>query len=258
MQECLSLVVRRPHRFTSLRKLLPRVDAAGAEKAMENCKPSSEKTHLFAVFSIILTLALINVCAAKASDGFTCAQIKPVGVGGMASVVSRPRLLELFPEMSSLLEATAFRVKNTWMGLSLHSPSKFEVVLALNGDHFEGEAAVSHGQEGRDTFQASKRNISVPRDAVRAFLCAVLQVPLEERAYEPYIERTDNYPDLSFTFQGQSGPIAIFTRSQPRVIQSQFVQTPWAISYVDRTFVVSAPDIDAALDGLDPTLFPKK
>jgi hypothetical protein len=206
----------------------------------------------------MLALAPIDASAAKALDGFACPEIKPAGVGGMASVVSGPRLLELFPEMSDLLEATAFRVNNTWMGLSPNSPSKFEVALALNGDRFEGEASISHGQEGRDTFQASKRNISAPRAAVRAFLCAVLQVPLEERAYQPYIAHTDDYPDLSFTFQGQSGPIVIFTRSQPRIIQSQFVQTPWAISYADRTFVVSAPDIDAALDGLDPSLFPKK
>jgi hypothetical protein len=224
---------------------------------MKSRQSTSQRVR-YALFTIILALAPINARAAKALDGFACAETKPVGVDGKASVVNGPRLLELFPDMSALLEATAFRVNNTWMGLSLHSPAKFEVVLALNGDRFEGEASISHGEEGRDTFQASKRNVSVPRDAVRAFLCAVLQVALEERAYEPYIAHTDDYPDLSFTFQGQSGPIAIFTRSQPRVIQSQFVQTPWAITYADRTFVVSAPDIDAALDGLDPSLFPKK
>jgi hypothetical protein len=229
-----------------------------AEEAMESRQPRSEKAYLLALFTIILALEPISASAANALDGFACAEIKSVGVDGKAAVVNGPRLLELFPDMSGLLEATTFRVNNTWMGLSLSSPSKFEVALALNGDHFEGEASVSRGQEGRDTFQASKRNISVPRDAVRAFLCAVLQVPLDERAYKPYIAHTDDYPDLSFTFQGQSGPITIFTRSQPRVIQSQFVQTPWAISYADRTFVVSAPDIDAALDGLDPSLFPKK
>jgi hypothetical protein len=229
-----------------------------AKDAMKFRRPISEKAHLLAFFTIMLALAPISASAAEALDGFACAKMKSVGVDGKASVMNGPRLLELFPEMSDLLEATAFRVNNTWMGLSPHSPSKFEVALALNGDRFEGEASVSSGMEGRDTFQASKRNISAPRDAVRAFLCAVLQVPLDERAYEPYIAHTDDYPDLNFTFQGQSGPIAIFTRSQPRVIQSQFVQTPWAITYADRTFVVSAPDIDAALDGLDPSLFPKK
>jgi hypothetical protein len=225
---------------------------------MESRQPRSEKAYLFALFTIILALAPINARAANALGGIACAEIKSVGADGKASVLNEHRLLDLFPDISGLLEATAFRVNNTWMGLSPQSPAKFEVALALNGDRFEGKASISRGQEGRDAFQAKKRNISLPRDAVWAFLCAVLQVPIEERAYEPYISHTDDYPDLSFTFQGQLGPIAIFTRSQPRVIDSQFVQTPWAISYADRTFVVSAPDIDAALDKLDPSLFPRK
>jgi hypothetical protein len=214
-------------------------------------------TSRFRSSPCILALLPMNARAANALDCFVRAEIKSVGVDGKGFVVNEAHLLQLFPNMSDLLEATTFRVNNTWMGLSPHSPAKFEVVLVLNGDRFEGEASISHGKEGEDAFQASKRNISTPCDAVRAFLCAVLHVRLEERAYEPYIAHTDSYPDLSFTFQGQSGPIVIFTRSQPRVIQAQFVQTPWAISYADRTFVVSAPDIDAALDGLDSSLFPK-
>jgi hypothetical protein len=212
--------------------------------------------YLCTLFTIML--APINARAEKASDRLACAEVKMAEVDGTASVGNGHRLLELFPEISGLLDTTAFRVNNKWMGLSLDSPAVFEVALALNGDHFEGEASVSYGPPGRDGFRATKRNVVVPREAVRAFLCAALQVPLEERAYKPYLAHTDDYPDLNFTFQAQSGPIAIFTRSQPRVVQSQFVQTPWAISYADRTFVVSAPDIDAALDGLAPSLFPKK
>jgi hypothetical protein len=211
---------------------------------------------------MILAWAPINARAAEASDGFTCAQVKPVGVDGKESVMSGPRLLELFPEMSGVLDVTAFRVSNKWMGLSRLSPAIFEVALVLDGDRFEGEASVRYGGEGRGTFQATKRKVLAPRDAVRAFLCAALQTPVEERDYKPYIAHTDDYPDLEFTFQGQRGPLTIFTRSQPHIVPPQWVQTPWAISYADRVFVVSAPDIDSALDqltqSLDIRLFPEK
>jgi hypothetical protein len=226
------------------------------EDLMKSRQSAFRRFYLYMLFST--AWSPINAGAADALDGSSCPKVNPVGVDETASVASGPRLLDLFPEMSGVLDATAFRVRNKWMGMSLSSPAVFEVALALDGDRFEGEASLRYGAEGRDTFRAETRKVFAPRDAVRAFLCAVLQVALEERAYEPYIAHTDDYPDLSFTFQGQSGPIAIFTRSQPRVIQSQFVQTPWAISYADRTFVSSAPDIDAALDGLDPSLFPKK
>jgi hypothetical protein len=112
-------------------------------------------------------------------------------------------------------------------------------------------------------LQATKRKVFAPRDAVRVFLCAALQAPLEERDYKPYISHTDDYPDLNFTFQGERGPLTIFTRSQPHVsFQRYGRRSPWAIGYADRTFVVDSPDIDSALarllQSLDIRVFPEK
>jgi hypothetical protein len=233
-----------------------------AEDPMKSRQSTSQKAYLHALFTTILALVPINARAANVSDGFACAEAKPIGSDGTVPVVMGPRLLALFPEISSVLDTSAFRVSNKWMGLSPYSPAKFEVALALDGDRFEGEGSLSYGGQGRDSPQVTKRNVAVPRDAVRAFLCAALHAPLEERAYEPYIAHTDDYPDLRFTFQGQGGPMTILTRSQSHTVQSQLVQTPWAINYADRSFVVSAPDIDTALDqllaSLDIRLFPEK
>jgi hypothetical protein len=217
----------------------------------------------FYLYMLITTALLpINAGAADALDGSSCSKVNSVEVDGKESVMSGPRLLELFPEMSGMLDVTAFHVSNKWMGLSRLSPAIVEVALVLDGDRFEGEASVRYGGEGRDTFQATKRKVFASRDAVRAFLCAALQAPTEERDYKPYIGHTDDYPDLNFTFQGQRGPVTIFTRSQPHIVPPQWVQTPWAINYADRVFVVSAPDIDSALDrltqSLDIRLFPEK
>jgi len=221
---------------------------------MKSRQSTSEGAYLCALLTIALALAPINAGFAKALDGSTCAETKPAETNGALPHMTEPRLLELFPELSSLLDATAFQVSNEWMGLSRRSPAELEVALALHDDRFEGEASVRFGVEKLDTFRATKRQVVVSRDAVRAFLCAALQAPLEERAYEPYRAHTDDYPDLNFTFQGQRGPLTIMTRSQAHVVQSQLVQTPWAIRYADRTFVVSAPDIDSVLEGLLPLL----
>lgn len=233
-----------------------------AEDPMKSRHSTARRVYLYALSTVILAWSPLNAGAANAQDGSSCPKVNRVGVDGKESVLSGPRLLELFPEMSGVLDMTAFRVSNKWMGLSRLSPAIFEVALVLDSDRFEGEASVRYGGEGRDTLQATKRKVFAPRDAVRAFLCTALQAPLEERTYKPYIAHTDDYPDLNFTFQGQSGPLTIFTRSQPQINQSRWVQTPWAISYADRTFVVSAPDIDSALDGLLPSLdirlFPEK
>jgi hypothetical protein len=230
------------------------------EDLMKSRQSAFRRFYLYLLFT--MAWSPLNAGAADALDGPSCPKVNPVGVDETASVASGPRLLELFPEMSGVLDATAFRVSNKWMGLSPDSPAIFEVALILDGDRFEGEASVHSGGEGRGAVQASKRKVFAPRDAVRAFLCAALQAPTEERDYKPYIAHTDDYPDLNFTFQGQRGPLMIFTRSQPRVVQSQWVQTPWAIGYADRVFVVSAPDIDSALDrllqSLDIRVFPEK
>lgn len=229
---------------------------------MKSRHSTARRVYLYALFTVILVWSPLNAGAADALDGSSCPKINPVGADGTASVAIGPPLLELFPEISGVLDVTAFRVSNKWMGLSPLSPAVFEVALALDGDRFEGEASLRYGGEGRGTVQATKRKVFAPRDAVRAFLCAALQSPTEERDYKPHIAHTDDYPDLEFTFQGQSGPLTIFTRSQSRVVPPRWVQTPWAIGYADRTFVVAAPDIDAALDqltqSLDLRLLPEK
>jgi hypothetical protein len=233
-----------------------------AEDPMKSRHSTARRAYLFALFTVVLAWSPLNAGAAKALDGSSCPKVNFVGVDGMESVMSGPRLLELFPEMSGVLDTTAFRVNNSWMGLSPDSPAIFEVALSLEGDRFEGEASVRYGGEGRGASHATQRNVFAPRDAVRAFLCAALQAPIEEREYKPYRAHTDDYPDLNFIFQGQRGPVTIFTRSQYRSVPPRWVQTPWAIGYADRTFVVTAPDIDAALDrllqSLDIALFPKK
>lgn len=225
-----------------------------AEKnRMKSRRSAAQRTNLCVLVTITLACSLLNAGAVNASNGFACPGAKPQ-VDGMTPVANGHKLVELFPELPGALDATTFAVSNKWMGLSLLSPAILEGALALSGDRFEGEASVRFGVEGGDDFHATRRKLAASRDGVQALLCAALNAPLEERAYEAYRAHTDDYPDLAFTFQGQAGPLMVFTRSQPHVIRARWVQTPWAISYAHRIFVVSAPDIDAALDGLLPSL----
>ena len=229
------------------------------EDLVKSRQSAFRRFYLFMLFT--MAWSPLDAAAADALDG-PCAKVIPVGVDRKESVMGGPRLVDLFPETSGVFGATAFRVSNKWMGLSPLSPAVFEVALALDGDRFEGEASLRYGGEGRGASQATKRKVFAPRDAVRVFLCAALQAPLEERDYKPYISHTDDYPDLNFTFQGERGPLTIFTWSQPHVIPTLWRRSPWAIGYADRTFVVDSPDIDSALarllQSLDIRVFPEK
>jgi hypothetical protein len=203
---------------------------------------------------VVVSLALpLGVGPAKASDAKVCTQTTPVD-GASVPATAKTRFLDLLPETSDLLDATALQVTNTWIGEPSDPSVTFGSALTLVGDEFKGDGELHNSREGDNGSPPKKRNSAISRDDARAFLCAALQAPVEERAYEPYISHTDDYPALSFKFEGRTGPLKVFTQSQPHVVQSHWVRTPWAIVYHGRTFVVTAADIDLALRRLPRTL----
>jgi hypothetical protein len=103
---------------------------------------------------------------------------------------------------------------------------------------------------------SATRAITIPRDAVRAFLTAAGNVQLVEKDYVPRITHTDDYPSLSFGVDTEQGPLEIETQSQPQLpISGDYLdRTPWAIYYLHRTFVVTANDLDRALAPFEPRL----
>lgn len=181
------------------------------------------------------------------------AAIALASIIGIAAVAlsQTTTLTKLFPETAELPATTAVVIGIGWMGLSPLSPMNAAYFLELHGDQFEG----------RGVFQVAKapvvkRAVAVPRDLVRAFLAAAGKVALIEAEYRAHIEHTDDYPSLEVDVATKQGQLRIGTRSQQRQPTSgdYLDRTPWRVDYRDRSFVVTASDLDQAFDALEPYL----
>ena len=87
---------------------------------------------------------------------------------------------------------------------------------------------------------------ALARDLVRAFLTAASKVALVEAEYRAHIEHTDDYPSLEVEVGTKQGLLRIGTQSQQRPKSDYVDRTPWRVDYRDRTFVVTASDLDQA------------
>lgn len=163
-----------------------------------------------------------------------------------AACSSAATLPELFPLVADLPQATALMIALGWQGLSPISPVEASYLLELRNAQFEGKGRF------RVATATAVRDIIVPRDLVRAFLVAATKVGLVEKDYKPRITHTDDYPSVAVVVPAKHGDLHIETRSQPQRSASgkYWDATPWAISYAGRTFVVTADDLDQALDPL--------
>jgi len=163
-----------------------------------------------------------------------------------AASTSAATLPELFPALADLPEANSVAIELGWQGLSPLSPVEASYRLELRDGQFEGKGRF------RVATATATRDIVVPRDLMRGFLAAVIRVALVEKEYRPRITHTDDYPTVSFAVQTKQGNLTIASRSQPQKSASgkYWDATPWAIGYSGRTFVVTAADLDQALDPL--------
>lgn len=170
-----------------------------------------------------------------------------VGAIGLA-VAAMPRptsLIRQFPELADLSDAKIVVVGIQWFGLSTLSPMIANYPLELHDDQFAGQ-----GQFKVADAPAVSRPITVPRDVMRAFLAVASKVRMVEGEYKPRIEHTDDYPSLEFDVATKQGPLRIGTHSQLKYAESgtYLDRTPWSISYLNRSFVVTASDLDRAYE----------
>jgi hypothetical protein len=176
-----------------------------------------------------------------------------IGAIGFA-VVAMPRptsLMRQFPELADLSDTKIVVIGIQWFGLSTLSPMTADYRLELHDDQFAGQ-----GQFKVADAPAVRRPIAVPRDVMRAFLAVAGKVRMVEDEYKPRIEHTDDYPSLEFDVATKQGPLRIGTQSQLKDAESgtYLDRTPWSISYLNRSFVVTANDLDRAYEPFAPYL----
>ena len=170
------------------------------------------------------------------------------------AVAAMPRSTSLarqFPELADLSETKTVVIGIQWLGLSTLSPMIADYLLELHDDQFVGQ-----GQFKVAEAPAVSRPITVPRDVMRAFLAVASKVWMVEGEYQPRIEHTDDYPSLEFDVATKQGLLRIGTRSQLKDAESgtYLDRTPWSISYLNRSFVVTASDLDRAYEPFGPYL----
>ena len=164
------------------------------------------------------------------------------------AVAAAPRSTSLtrqFLELADLSDTKTVVIGIKWLGLSTLSPMIAKYLLELHDDQFAGQ-----GQFKVAEAPAVSRPITVPRDVMRAFLAVASKVRMVEGEYKPRIEHTDDYPSLEFAVATKQGLLRIGTRSQLKYAESgtYLDRTPWSISYLNRSFVVTASDLDRAYE----------
>ena len=165
-----------------------------------------------------------------------------VAVSFAAAPPQATTLPQVFPELIDLPETKGVVIGIGWMGLSPLSPMSAGYFLELHGDQFEGQGIFQVAKA-----PVVKRTVAIPRDLVRAFLTAAGKVALVEAEYRAHIEHTDDYPSLEVEVATRQGQLRIGTQSQQRQKSADYVdRTPWRVDYRDRTFVVTASDLDQA------------
>jgi hypothetical protein len=159
-------------------------------------------------------------------------------------------LSKLFPDLAGLSEAKSIAIGFGWLGLSPLSPVRAAYLLELRNERFEAEGRFNMASA------SATRPIEIPRDVLKTFLAAASDIELREGEYKPRIDHTDDYPSLEISVPTARGPLKIWTNSQSRKSKSgTYVdRTPWAISYLGRTFVVEATALDEAFEPIEPRL----
>jgi hypothetical protein len=170
----------------------------------------------------------------------------------LAASARAATLPQLFPELADLSDATRLTITFEWDGLSPVAPVASRYALELHGDQFTGTGSFSVGHPA----VTASRAITVPRAAVQALLAAAGSVALDEKAYSPRITHTDDFPSLAVIVPTKQEPLLLLTRSQEKEPPSAAFtdRTPWGVSYMGRVFVVTASDLDQAVEQLEPHL----
>ena len=163
----------------------------------------------------------------------------------VAATTRSTTLARQFPELADLSETKTVVIGIQWFGLSTLSPMIANYPLELHNDRFAGQ-----GQFKVAEAPAVSRPITVPRDVMRAFLAVASKVRMVEGEYRPRIEHTDDYPSLEFDVATKQDLLRIGTQSQLKDAESgtYLDRTPWSISYLNRSFVVTANDLDRAYE----------
>lgn len=149
--------------------------------------------------------------------------------------------------LGQIPNATAMTMRDDWAGLSPANPILAHYILERKPEGMTGMAEFQAG-EGRGVTVSETVPINIPESVIKDFLARLAAIPLVEGAYNPKVEHTDDYPNISINLQITNGTAAFYTQSQGAE------HIPWGISLANKTYVVDSPAIWEAYQLLLPYL----
>jgi hypothetical protein len=155
-----------------------------------------------------------------------------------------------FPELSTAYSIT---IIDNWDGLAPDAPINSLYTLKNPTEHiedgqFQGSALFSVGGNFADTKKETAQ-ISVPKDVIQAFLQRLSEVSPENGTYQPFMEHTDDYPEITIrVLYGNAKTIEFYTTSQGDE------HIPWKVTYNSNSYVVKSGIPMQALEILKPYL----
>jgi hypothetical protein len=153
---------------------------------------------------------------------------------------------EIVPDLTAT-SVHSISLQNDWSGLSQIAPIEAHYALELNGNNWSGQANFSVAGYSQHPRKA-QRNITIPAEAMQAFLRTLADAPAQEGQYMPTITHTDDYPKITIVVATAAGEVAIVSASQPEG------NVPWGLIFNQRQFVIDSDAPAKALAGLAPYL----
>lgn len=180
--------------------------------------------------------AMIVLCAACGPSAPRQAETRGQARGASAGVVFDPERIE---------------IHDHWMGLEGDVPidALYTFVRVTGGRGYNGSGTLARGGSREAARRASgPLLLTVPDTAMQAFLRGLAAVPRTPGAYEPRIEHTDDYPELTIRLHTGGDLVEFFSASQGDD------RRPWRVIIGGRTYVSDSPAAARALKHITPFL----
>jgi hypothetical protein len=132
------------------------------------------------------------------------------------------------------LQATRIELRDRWCGLSRASPIRLGVVLQRDDQNgFRGRAELSVGENR--SKRTDSLDVTISPGVATAILTALADAPVEPGPYVPWIEHTDDYPEIEIEVLTPTGATTFHSRSQGEH------HAPWGLRVNGEEFSVDSP-----------------
>jgi hypothetical protein len=133
-----------------------------------------------------------------------------------------------------LLQATRIDLRDRWCGLSRASPMRLDVVLQRDDQNgFRGRSELRVGEDR--SRRTESLDVTISPGVATAILTALADAPVEPGPYVPWLDHTDDYPEIEIEVLTPAGAATFHSRSQGEH------HVPWGLRMNGEELSVNSP-----------------